>query len=223
MFMARSHTPHLDTFSSIHGGRIFKARGLSCKATFISTANLSDESNFEYTMQRPDFTLVEYIFEFYYLKAKLNDLIILIAHNSTVTKFIDEATRILKKQVEFHAQVFVLFPEVGDLLEEETYSGFYACWFSDGCMVRFNCSGPSCSDSMWQVFNSATNFGKKIRPVTVKFKNMPLVRPQSFLGSPFQRNKSWTLQETIHFFLTGLCGLQFYSVRKLLQVCENTL
>ncbi|CAG7721454.1 unnamed protein product [Allacma fusca] len=138
----------------------------------------------------------------------MNDLIILITHNSTVTEFIVKATRTIKKEVGFHAQVFVLFPKVG-ALQEDTYSGYYACWFSVGCMIEFNCSDPSCLDSMWQVFNTATNFGKKIRLGTTKFMNTPLIRPQAFLGSPFQRKKSWTLHETIHVFLLDYVDSNF--------------
>ncbi|CAG7831497.1 unnamed protein product, partial [Allacma fusca] len=207
-FMAKSQTPHIEKLSPIHGGRIFRMRNLVCKTTLVTSADVFDETNFQYSLQRPGITLVEYIFNMYYVKAKMNDLIVLIANNSTVTEFIVKATRTIKREVEFHAQVFVLFPKVG-ALQEDTYSGYYACWFSVGCMIEFNCSAPGCLDSMWQVFNSATNFGKKTRPGTTESVNIPRVRPQSFLGSPFQRKKSWTLHETLHFFLLDYVDSNF--------------
>ncbi|CAG7830330.1 unnamed protein product, partial [Allacma fusca] len=102
------------------------------------------------------------------------------------------------RQDMFHAQIFVLFPEVET--RKEKYSGYYACWFYDTCMIEFSCSCTGCLGSMRQVFNVVTNFGRKIK-LGKNWITGQTRTPQFYLGSPLQRKKFSTLHQTLDFFL----------------------
>ncbi|CAG7832003.1 unnamed protein product [Allacma fusca] len=202
----------------------FKVQNLHCNVMFALTGDeLETSFPSEGGYYNPQTISISTFYISSYVRvqmksAKTIPMLFLILHCDLVKNYLFDKIHETVRSEYLSVPTFVLTPGIAHN-NLQTFSGYYICWFYTNCRVRFRCYGSECIDSMREIFDIATNFGKRLTWKHGLFEDHFKIEVGLTLGSPFRRKKPWILFKTMYHFLIE----DFYNNRSVLPAKSNAL